>query len=110
MPRTSHAPKEITLNLRLDSTLKAEFMAVAGTEDKPAAEVLRNLIREYVQKARRKAFLTEAARQSNLIANCSSGRPEEIESMRWVENVSYPLPEESGDEWFNLPNDGGEER
>ena len=52
MPHTHQRRKEDTLNLRVDPALKAEFMDAAETENKPAAEVLRNLMRAYVQRAR----------------------------------------------------------
>ncbi len=112
MLRITRDPKEITLNLRLDTALKAEFMAATKAEAMPAAEVLRSLIREYVRLARRKAFLTEAARQSRLIAASPAVQSDddEAEAMQWVENVSAPLPKEPDKEWFRLPNDRHGER
>jgi hypothetical protein len=96
----SAGPKEITLNLRVDEALKAEFMAAVLAEAKPASQVLRRLMREYVQQAKRDAFLAEARRQSLLLSNSSAAREEDAEVMRWVENVRSPLPVEP-DDWFH---------
>ena len=45
MPQAISYPRETTLNLRIDATLKAEFMAQMEAEDRPASEVLRSLMR-----------------------------------------------------------------
>jgi antitoxin component of RelBE/YafQ-DinJ toxin-antitoxin module len=76
--------KESTLNLRIDSKLKTEFTAVVEAEDRPAAEVLRALMRGYVEQARRRRFAAEARRQSQLIA----ASEDEAEVMRWIQDVS----------------------
>lgn len=76
--------QETTLNLRLDSTLKAEFMAAAESEGQPAAEVLRSLMRRYAEETRQKRFAAEARRQSQLISQSR----EEAEVMRWIQDVS----------------------
>ncbi|MGH9606486.1 MAG: antitoxin MazE-like protein [Terracidiphilus sp.] len=75
---------ETTLNLRLDSSLKAEFVAAAEAEDRPSSAVLRHLIRHYVEEARRRRFAAEARRQSQLIA----ASEDEAEVMRWIQDVS----------------------
>ena len=84
MPLTHQQRKEDTLNLRVDPALKADFMDAAETENKPAAEVLRNLMRAYVQRAKRRRFAAEARRQSQLVANSS----DEAEVMNWIRDVS----------------------
>lgn len=76
--------KESTLNLRIDPTLKAEFTAAVEDEDLAAAEVLRGLMRRYVEEARRRRFAAEARRQSQLIATSE----DEAEVMRWIQDVS----------------------
>jgi hypothetical protein len=68
MPRTSQNPKEETFNFRVDPALKAEFQAATETEDKPAAQVLRDFMRAYVERQRRRDFAAEAHRQSVAIA------------------------------------------
>ncbi len=84
MPQTHQRRKEDTLNLRVDPALKADFMDAAETENKPAAEVLRNFMRAYVQRAKRRRFAAEARRQSQLLANSA----DEAEVMNWIRDVS----------------------
>ena len=79
-------PRESTLNLRIDAALKEEFMDEMKAEDRPAAEVLRALMRGYVEEARKRRFATEARRQSQLIA----ASEDEAEVMRWIQDVSAP--------------------
>ncbi len=64
MPRTSQRPKETSFNLRIDPALKSAFTAAAEEEDKPAAQVVRDLMRDYVKQRERRAFQAEARRQS----------------------------------------------
>jgi hypothetical protein len=84
MPHTKHRRKEDALSLRVDPALKAEFMAATETENKPVAEVLRNFMRSYVQRAKRKRFTAEARRQSQLVATSA----DESEVMNWIRDVS----------------------
>lgn len=84
MPQAVVRPKESTLNLRIDASLKAEFVALVEAEDRPVAEVLRALMRGYVEKARQRRFAAEARRQSRLIA----ASEDEAEVMRWIQDVS----------------------
>lgn len=84
MPVTEDRGKEATLNLRVDAALKAEFVSVVEAEERPAAEVLRALMRGYVEEARRRRFAIEARRQSQLIA----ASKDEAEVMRWIQDVS----------------------
>jgi hypothetical protein len=72
------------MNLRIDPVLKGEFMAAVAEEDRPAAEILRNLMQNYVEEARRRRFAAEARRQSQLVA----ASEEEAEVMRWIQDVS----------------------
>ena len=71
MPRTTQNPKADTLNLRIDPSLKAEFLALSETENKPVAEILRELMRAYVEHTKSKKFAVEARRQSQLLASSS---------------------------------------
>jgi hypothetical protein len=68
MPRASQNPKEQTFNFRVDPALKTAFQAATEAEDKPAAQVLRDFMRAYVARRRRRDFMTEARRQSEVIA------------------------------------------
>jgi hypothetical protein len=89
MPHAIARPRESTLNLRIDAALKQEFVAEVEAEDRPAAEVLRALMRGYVEAARKRRFAAEARRQSQLIA----ASEDEAEVMRWIQDVSAPLSE-----------------
>ena len=84
LSRSTRHRKEDTLNLRVDPALKAEFVAATEAENKPVAEVLRGLMRSYVQRARRRKFAAEAGRQSRLVANSA----DETEVMNWIRDVS----------------------
>jgi hypothetical protein len=84
MPATAPRGKEATLNLRIDIQLKSDFASAAEAENRPVAEVLRGLMRSYVEEARRHRFAAEARRQSQLIA----GSEDESEVMRWIQDVS----------------------
>jgi hypothetical protein len=89
MPNTVARPSESTLNLRIDAVLKQEFVAEVEAEDRPVSEVLRSLMRGYVEAARKRRFAAEARRQSQLIA----ASEDEAEVMRWIQDVSAPLSE-----------------
>jgi antitoxin component of RelBE/YafQ-DinJ toxin-antitoxin module len=84
MAQTIERRGEATLNLRIDAALKSEFVAAVEAEDRPASEVLRMLMRRYVEEARRRRFTAEARRQSQLIADSE----DETEVMRWIKDVS----------------------
>ena len=53
MPRTTRHPKEENFNFRLPADLKAAFKAAAEPADRPAAQVLRDFMRAYVERHRR---------------------------------------------------------
>ena len=84
MPQPIPRSSESTFNLRIDAALKAEFAAAVEAEQQPAAEVLRSLMRGYVEEARKRRFAAEARRQSELIA----ASEDEAEVMRWIQDVS----------------------
>jgi hypothetical protein len=82
--RSNTQPRETTLNLRIDADLKAEFVAAVEAEERPASEVLRSLMRDYVEEARKRRFAAEARRQSQMVSNSK----DETEVMRWIQDVS----------------------
>jgi hypothetical protein len=84
VPQTMDRSRESTLNLRVDAALKMEFAAAVEAEDRPASEVLRGLMRGYVDQVRQRRFAAEARRQSQLIA----ASEDEAEVMRWIQDVS----------------------
>ncbi len=74
MARTTPAPKIETLTFRIEPALKAALARIAGEERKPIGELLRELVRERVERKRRRAFEAEARRQSRDAA-AAAGRP-----------------------------------
>ncbi|SFW30877.1 antitoxin of toxin-antitoxin stability system [Nitrosovibrio sp. Nv17] len=45
-------PKEAVFTLKLEPELRAEFMAEAASEDRPASQVMRELMRGYIEQRR----------------------------------------------------------
>jgi hypothetical protein len=89
MPRQSQHPKEESFNFRIDPKLKAEFQKATEAEDKPAAQVLRDFMRAYVERQRGRAFAIEARRQSRVLAKrAADPSSDEVEVMRWIEDVT----------------------
>jgi hypothetical protein len=82
MAQEAPGPNDTTLNLRIDAKLKAEFSAAVG--DRPVAEVLRSLMRDYVEITRKLQFAAEARRQSQLVASSE----DEAEMVRWIEEIN----------------------
>lgn len=72
------------LNFRIDPELRAQFAKAAEDQNRPVAEVLRQLMRAYVAAAEKRRLAVEARRQSQLIA----ASPDEVEVMRWIEDVT----------------------
>lgn len=56
------------VTFRIDPALKAAFAEIAEEEAKPVGALLRELVRERVERNRRQRFEAEARRQSRLIA------------------------------------------
>jgi hypothetical protein len=52
MPRTTSHPKEENFNFRVPADLKAAFKAATEAADRPAAQVLRDFMRAYVEQNR----------------------------------------------------------
>ena len=53
MPRTSAHPKEESFNFRVPADLKAAFKTATEEADRPAAQVLRDFMRAYVERQER---------------------------------------------------------
>ncbi len=89
MSRTSQHPKETSFNLRIDPALKAAFTAATQSEDKPAAQVIRDFMRAYIERRERRLFEAEAHRQSLAVtARASDPNSDEADIMRWIEGVA----------------------
>jgi hypothetical protein len=98
MPRATHHPKGETFNFRIDPALKAAFTQATEAEDKPAAQVLREFMRAYVERQRRKAFEAEARRQSLTIAQ-QARNPQSDEARSLKELESLLDADDFADEW-----------
>ena len=89
MARHSQHPKEGSFNLRVDLKLKADFQAATEAEDKPAAQVLRDFMRAYVDRQRERALAAEARRQPRVLAErAADPASDEAEVMRWIKDVA----------------------
>lgn len=64
MSRTTQHPKESSFNFRIDPALKAAFTHAADAADTPAAQLLRDFMRDFVRRREDMAFEAEARRQS----------------------------------------------
>ncbi|TDB56305.1 antitoxin of toxin-antitoxin stability system [Photorhabdus luminescens] len=59
--------KQVVFTMKLESDLRDHFMAATAAEHRPASQVVRELMHEYVQRHKYRAFLQEKvdiARQS----------------------------------------------
>lgn len=83
MPTTQG--KAETFNFRVEADLKADFVAATAAEDRPAGQVLRDLMRRYIAARRRGDFEAEARRQSRLIGTDTQ---EHDEIMHWIDDVT----------------------
>jgi predicted transcriptional regulator len=43
-------PKEAVFTMKLESSLREDFIAAAKASDRPASQVIRELMREYIQR------------------------------------------------------------
>lgn len=89
MSRASARPKAESFNFRVDPELKAAFTAATAAEDKPAGQVLRDFMRGYVERQRKRTATVEVRRQSRLLAErAADPASDEAAVMRWMEEVS----------------------
>ena len=96
MPRTTSSAKADTLTFRIEPALETAFTRIAGEEHKPIGALLRELVHERVERRRRRAFESEARRQS-LEAAAVARDPDgdEAAMLRWLDASLAEL----GDEW-----------
>lgn len=96
MPRTTASSMPDTLTFRLPPTLKADLAALAEKEEKPVGELLRELIRDRIERERRREFEAEARRQC-LAANAAAQDPNSDEAAVLRELDAYL--DSLADEW-----------
>jgi len=72
--------KEAVFKLTLESDLREAFLAEAAAMDRPAAEVVRDLMREFVERQRRareyETFLHQKVAQARRSMATGTGRPD----------------------------------
>jgi hypothetical protein len=96
VPRASALSKAESLTFRIEPSLKAALARIAGEEHKPVGEVLRDLVRERVESRRRRAFASEAHRQSlEAAAAARDPNSDEAAMLRWLDANLADL----ADEW-----------
>jgi predicted transcriptional regulator len=89
VPRQSQHARDHSFNFRIDPKLKAELQTATEAEDKPAAQVLRDFMRAYVERQRARTFAAAARRQSRLLAErAADPGSDEAEVMRWIEDMA----------------------
>ena len=98
MPRATQHPKAETFNFRVDPSLKTAFTQATEAEDKPAAQVLREFMRAYVERRDRRLFEAEARRQSRAVAERAGDR--ESDEARSLRELGALFDEDHfADEW-----------
>ena len=63
--------KEAVFTMKLESTLRAEFMAEVKKSHRPAAQIIRDLMREFIQRQRETREYEVFLRQKVLAARSS---------------------------------------
>jgi hypothetical protein len=96
MPRPTHSSKAETLTFRIEPPLKQALAKLAKEEHKPVGQLLRELVRERLERRRRHAFEAEARRQSQEAA-AAAREPDRNEAalLRWLDASLDTL----ADEW-----------
>lgn len=96
MPRPNPPGKAETLTFRVEPALKHALVKLASEERKPVGELLRELVRERVERRRRRAFEAEALRQSREAATVARNpNSDEAAMLRWLDANLDTL----ADEW-----------
>jgi hypothetical protein len=82
----SIARKVETVTFRIDSALKTAFAQIAAEESKPVGELLRELVRDRVERKARREFEAGARRQSlEAAAAAQDPRGDEVAVLRELE-------------------------
>lgn len=64
-------PKDAVFTMKLDAELRDEFMAATAGEDRPASQVMRELMRTYVEQQRQAREYDDYLRQKVETARAS---------------------------------------
>ena len=72
-------PKEAVFTMKLEPELRADFMTEAEVAHRPASQILRELMREFVQRQRDARdydqFLKEKVESARTLMQAGEGRP-----------------------------------
>ncbi len=75
-------PKAAVFTMKLEPDLRAEFMAAAEASHRPASQVVRQLMREFVQREQDRrdhsAFLHRKVEAARVSVHEGQGRPDEV--------------------------------
>jgi hypothetical protein len=73
--------KDAVFTMKLEPDLRADFMAEAATEDRPASQVLRELMRGYIDQRRQareyEDYLRRKVEAGRASMRAGHGRPDE---------------------------------
>ncbi len=74
-------PKEAVFTMKLEPELRAEFLAEAEAAHRPASQILRELMREFIQRQRDArdydAFLRQKVEAARTSMRAGRGRPDD---------------------------------
>lgn len=74
-------PKAAVFTMKLGSELRAEFMAAAQASHRPASQVVRDLMREFVERQEHSAFLHRKVDRARASVAAGQGRgADEVEA------------------------------
>ena len=74
-------PKAAVFTMKLEPDLRADFMAAAEASDRPASQVVRELMREFVARQAHSAFLQRKVDAARASVHAGRGRPhDEVEA------------------------------
>jgi predicted transcriptional regulator len=73
-------PKEAVFTMKLEPELRAAFMAAAAAADRPASQILREMMRDYIQQQREsreyEAFLRAKITAARRSVESGRGHPD----------------------------------
>jgi predicted transcriptional regulator len=77
--------KEAVFTMKLEPALRADFMAEAAADDRPASQVMRELMRDYIDRRRQArdydAYLHQKVAAGRASMHAGEGRPnDEVEA------------------------------
>lgn len=64
-------PKEAVFTMKLEPELRAEFMAAAAADDRPASQIVRELMRDYIARQQQAREYDDYLRRKVEIARVS---------------------------------------